>query len=224
MISTEQVRIYRALREAGKYFHGRLLQGVPRDILVATAQEFGLWKGGVLVAEQDETDILTERLIYDRRWDGKTTLEHIADRNAGTCLTSEEQRLFAAMQNGIFSLFRIQAIHPGSHAVLSDRLAELRMGQAQPLVELIDMGLSETGVPGALLATRLLDAGGFVMTAGVSYPFSIEREPAILSYLRQKEFGYRKRRLDLPENYSLYFFRLHRRFGVEVMYRSEGED
>jgi len=74
-----------------------------------------------------------------------------------------------------------------------------------------------------LLATRLLDAGGFHMTSGVSFPFSPDREAAIIKYLREKEFGYRKRRLDLPENYSLYFHRLHRRFGVDVMYGSEDD-
>ena len=62
------------------------------------------------------------------------------------------------------------------------------------------------------------------MTSGVSFPFTPEREAAIMSYLREKEFGYRRRRLDLFENYSLYFYRLHRRFGVEVMYGTEDEE
>lgn len=133
-----EIRAYQSLRQTGKEFHGKLMKVIPKEILVSTAQELGLWKGGVLVAEENETDILAERLIYDKRWDGKRTLEHFAERNT--------------------------AISP------------------------------------------------------------TQREAVIMSYLREKEFGYRKRRLDLPENYSLYFLRLHRRFGIDVRYGADEEE
>src|SRR5262249_56519177 len=116
--------------------------------------------------------------------------------------------------------FTIRKIRPGSHAVVFDRLMELRTGHVQPPVDLIDLGLSETGIPGALLATRLLDAGGFSMTSGVSFPFAADREAAIMTYLREKEPGFGRRRLDLPEDYSLFFYRLHRRVRIMVGYEA----
>ncbi|MBI4735221.1 MAG: hypothetical protein HY766_04050 [candidate division NC10 bacterium] len=139
-------------------------------------------------------------------------------------LSASEGRFLAAMKTARFSLFKIGETHPGSYSLLSDRLAEIRSGQPQPVLELTDLGLSETGVSGMLLATRLLVADGFCMTSGVSFPFVADKERAIMAYLREKEFGYRKRRLDLPENYSLYFYRLHRRFGVDVMYGTDEEE
>jgi hypothetical protein len=90
-----------------------------------------------------------------------------------------------------------------------------------PRIELVDLGLSETALPGALLAVRLLDAGGFFMSTGVGFPFPADREAAILKYLGDREPGFRKRRLDMPEDYSLFFHRLHRRFGIGVTYGPE---
>lgn len=197
---------------------------IPKDVLVSTAQELGLWKSGVLIGEEGDTDILADWMIYDRRWDGRSCIEHFEAKNAGREMTENERRFLAAMKTARVSLFEIREAHPGSHCVLSDRLAEIRSGQTQPTLELIDLGLLQTGIPGSLLATRLLDAGGFCMTSGVSFPFAADKERAIMAYLREKEFDYRKRRLDLPENYSLYFYRLHRRFGVDVMYGTDEEE
>lgn len=221
---TDRIRAYQSLRQTGKEFCGKLLQVIPKDVLVSTAQELGLWKSGVLVGEEGDTDILADRMIYDRRWDGRGCVEHFEAKNAGMGLSESEGRFLAAMKTARFSLFTIRETHPGSRAVLSDRLAEIRSGQAQPVLELTDLGLSETGFPGMLLATRVLLADDFNMTSGVSFPFTADREKAIMAYLREKEFGYRKKRLDLAENYSLYFFRLHRRFGIEVAYGTDEEE
>jgi len=224
MIGRDTILAYQSLRQTGKEFCGKLLKAIPKDVLVSTAQELRLWKSGILVGDEGDTEILADRMIYDRRWDGRGCVEHFEAKNAGVGLTGSEGCFLAAMKTAHVSLFKICETHPGSHAVLSDRLAEIRGGEAQPPLELIDLGLSETGVPGMLLATRLLDVDGLYMTSGVSFPFAPEREAAIMSYLREKEFGYRKRRLDLPENYSLYFYRLHRRFGIDVQYGGEDEE
>jgi len=224
MIDSDKIRAYQSLRQTGKEFHGKLLKMIPKDIFVSSAQELGLWKSGILVGEEGDTDILADRLIYDRRWAGKNCVEHFDANSGGVGLSASEGHFLAVMKSACFSLFKVCEVLPGSHCILSDRLAEIRSGQAQPTLELIDFGLSETGVPGMLLATRLLNADGFYMTSGVSFPFTRDREAGMVQYLREREFGYRKRRLDLPENYSLYFYRLHRRFGVEVLYGSEDEE
>jgi len=82
----------------------------------------------------------------------------------------------------------------------------------------IDVEMSKSMIPGLLLATRLLDAGGFSMTSGVSFPFSPEHEPEILTYLIKRDFGSRRRRIDQPDGYSIFFHELHRRIGIPVRY------
>ncbi|MBI3014899.1 MAG: hypothetical protein HYY65_07560, partial [Candidatus Tectomicrobia bacterium] len=169
MIGTSEIRTYRSLREAGKKLYVRILEVIPKSVLIATARELRLWKKGVLVGEEGDTDVLMERIIYDKRWAGKNTLDHFEGQIGDSALTDDERRRLRVMRTGRFSLFRVECVHRGSHAVLSDCLAEIQAGAPGPPLELVDFGLSETGIAGALLATRLLDAGGFFMTSGVSF-------------------------------------------------------
>jgi hypothetical protein len=215
------IRSYQELRKAGRVFHGKLLKVIPRPIIVSTATELGLWRKGMLVADEDGADVLADRMIYDKRWAGKSALEHFEEEMAASGWPDDERRFVRAMRTAYVSLFEIVDACPGSHVVLVDRLAGARSGETGPRIELVDLGLSETALPGALLAARLLDAGGFSMSTGVGFPFPSDREAAILSYLGDREPGFRKKRLDMPEDCSLFFYRLHRRFGIDVKYGLE---
>ena len=94
MTAADKIRAYHSLRQTGKEFCGRLLNVIPKDVLVSTAQELGLWKSGVLVADTGDSDILADRMIYDRRWDGRSCIEHFEARNgrrpASPCLRSAQ--------------------------------------------------------------------------------------------------------------------------------------
>lgn len=217
MIDQEDLRAYRLLRETGKGFHGKLLALIPRSLFAQTAGELGLWKKGILVGDQGDTEILAERLVYDKRWRGKNSLAHFEEGAARQELTREEEAYFQAMRSARFSLFRVREVNPEVGSVfLEDRFGG-------PLSKaLIDFGLSETAFPGSLFAMRLLDGGPFYMTSGVSFPFDPAREPEIMGYLHDRPFGSRQKRLVFPEQQSLYFYKLHRRFGIGVQYGEWG--
>jgi hypothetical protein len=221
MIDSDKIRTYRMLRNAGRDFHGKLFTVIPKSVLVSAAEDFGLWKKNTLVADMGDTDILADRMIYDKRWEGKNCREHFETTVADAALSEHERRYFEAMKTASFSLFSVCSTAPGSHIVLSDRLMALRTGLTPPDIELIDMGLSETALPGTLLATRALDVGGFYMTSGVSFPFSGEHEPTIVKYLRVKPSGFGKKRLDQPDRYAVYFRRLHRQIGIEIRHEAQ---
>jgi hypothetical protein len=210
------LRSYQELRKTGRAFHGKVLKVIPRPIIVSTATELGLWRKGILVAGEDGADVLADRMIYDKRWAGKSALEHFEGEVAESAWTDDERRFARAMRTAYVSLFEIVDTCARSHVVLVDRLAGARSGETGPRIELIDLSLSETALPGAVLAARLLDAGGFFMSTGVGFPFPADREAAILRYLGDREPGFRTKRLDMPEDYSLFFYRLHHRFGIRV--------
>lgn len=215
------IRSYQELRKAGRAFHGKVLKVIPRSIIVSTATELDLWRKGIRVAGEDGADVLADRMIYDKRWAGKSALEHFEEEVTEPAWTEDERRLARAMRTAYMSLFQIIDTCSGSHVVLVERLAGTRSADLGPRIELVDLGLSETAVPGAFLAVRLLDVGGFFMSTGVGFPFPADREAAILRYLDDREPGFRKKRLDMPEDYSLFFYRLHRRFGFDVTYGPE---
>lgn len=224
MSTLATIRSYLRLREAGRVFHGKVLAVIPRHVIVSTAMELGLWRKGILVADEDDTDVMSDRMIYDKRWAGKSAIEHFEDEVPESDWTDDERRFGGAMKRASFSLFEIIDTRPGSDITLVDRLVATRSGEVGSPIELIDLGLSETAVPGALLAARLLDAGEFSMSTGVGFPFPADREAAILRYLRDKEPGFRRKRLHVPEDYGLYFYRLHRRFGIGVRYAEAGTE
>jgi hypothetical protein len=224
MSRSATIQSYQRLRNAGRALHGKILRGIPRSIIVSTARELGLWRKGILVADEDDTDVMADRMIYDKRWAGKSALGHFEEELPKSAWTDDERRFGHAMKTAYVSLFEILDTLPGSHVVLVDRLADVRSGEVDRRIEMVDLGLSETAVPGALLAARLLDAGDFSMSTGAGLPFAAPREAVILKYLREKEPGFRKKRVDMPEDYSLYFYRLHRKFGIGVRYDEAGAD
>jgi hypothetical protein len=210
---------YRALRRAGKDLARKTTRAMPRSVIVSAARNLGLWKRGRLVAEGHEVDVVMDRAIYDEQWSGGSALDRFLQTSPEVNLTEDERRLCEIMRSARFSLFRVAEIVPGRGVTLTDRLST----KDAPVFRVIDLEMSRSVIPGLPLATRLLDAGDFFMTSGVSFPFHPEQEPGILTYLIRKEFGSRRRRIDQPARYSIFFHDLHRRIGIPVRYSDGGE-
>jgi hypothetical protein len=209
---------YRALRYAGKTLAAKLTRATPKNVLVSAARNLGLWRKGVLTAEQHELDVLMDRAIYDEKWNGKGALDILLESSPAVDLTKDERGYCEIMESARFSLFGVVRAVPGRKVTLIDRLAGRPEAEDTPVFHVIDLEMSKSMIPGLLLATRLLDAGDFSMTSGVSFPFSPEHEPEILTYLIKRDFGSRRRRIDQPDGYSIFFHELHRRIGIPVRY------
>jgi hypothetical protein len=217
----EMLDRYRILRNAGKTLSTKLTQSLPKSVIVSAARDLGLWKRGALVAEQHELDVLMDRAIYDEKRNDEGALDRFLESSLADDLTKDEHRYCAIMRSARFSLFQVVRVVPGSDVTLIDRLFESPETEDTPVFRVIDFEMSKSLVPGLPLATRLLDAGDFSMTSGVSFPFRPEQEPEILAYLIRKEFGSRRRRIDQPERYSVFFHDLHQRIGIPVRYSDE---
>lgn len=209
---------YRALRYAGKSLATKLTRAMPKSVIISAARQLGLWKKGVLVAEEHEVDVLMDRAVYDEKWDGRSALDHFLETLAATDFTENERRYGEIMKSARFWLFQVARVEPGSRVTLVERPLERQDRENSPTFDVIDLEMSSSMIPGVLVAARLLDAGAFSLTSGVVFPFHSEREPVIMAHLKGKAFGSRRRRIDQPDRYSIYFHELHRRFGVPVRY------
>lgn len=166
----------------------------------------------------EEADALQDRIIYDKTWGGRSAFEHLEADGGSATMTDGERRFAQAMRTARFSLFEIRECRDGGSLLLFDLMPEWLGRQAPPPVTVLDASLSLSAVPGLLLAARLLDAGGFFMTSGASFPSRARQLPAIRAYLEGRQFGSRRRRIDQPENYIVYFHDLHRKAGIPVTY------
>lgn len=208
----ELVKRYRPLREAGKTLFGKAIKEVPHSVFSRVAKEFRCMKKGALVCDQSDLDVLGDRVFYDVKWNGMGAVEHYIAVHGVTSLTDTENEFYQAMKRSLFSLFLIKG--RGQHSLsLSDRLSA-NAGETT----LIDINLSQSAALDNLFATRLLDFGDFSITSGVGYPFSIQHEAAITAYLRERDAFSSKKRINQLENFPLYFYKLHRALGEQVIF------
>ncbi len=204
---------YKILREAGKKLYGKILKTVPKKVYMQVANEFHFLKRGTIVCDESEIDVVSDRLFYDKKWEGKGSVEHYIGENGEASLTESEREFYQAMKDNRFSMFEIKAITDADSIILNDRL-DSESGD----IRLIDINLSLTAEPEMLLATRLLNFGDFRITSGIGYPFSREHEKKILDYLKDKDLFRSKKRKNIPENYPVYFYKLHKMFGQKIRF------
>jgi hypothetical protein len=204
---------YKIIREAGKTLYRKVLKSVPKHIFMQVANEFRFMKKGILVCDESDLDILSDRLFYDKRWKGNGAVEYYIAQNSEKSLTDGEREFYQAMKGNRFSLFVVKDMSRYGYVTLVDSLAT-----GTDEIKLVDINFSHTATRGLLLATRVLNFGDFYITSGVAYPFQPEQEKNILNYLKGKDLFKSKRRRDLPENYPVYFYKLHKIYGQEIRF------
>jgi hypothetical protein len=102
---------------------------------------------------------------------------------------SDEMACLRAMQHAIYALVAVLRVEPsvGCH-VRNLFTEETRL--------LVDIGFSETAQPGAVIATRLLDFGGFVATTGAALPLGILDNDELDEWQRKLRAGVDDERSD----------------------------
>jgi len=150
---------YRRLRATSLELNNSLLKYVSKQELEATARKLGLWHDGSLVfGTQDETSVLSDEAIHSRSGTGPNAVDrYLADHPPKP--GSDQEAVLAAKQRSYYSLFMIESTVPDVgvhvHDILRDRHHLLA-----------DVGFSQTGVEGMVLATRVTPYGDFIATTG----------------------------------------------------------
>ncbi len=146
--------------------NNELVHRLSRDVLNEGAKKIGILRNGVFVFEnEDETYVLMDYCIYNVYRNGRNAVEqYLCD-----CLPSpdsSEMACLRAMQHATYALVAVLGVEPGVGCHMRNLFTdETRL--------LADVGLSETAQPGTIVATRLLDYGGFVTTGGAALPLGV---------------------------------------------------
>jgi hypothetical protein len=182
---------------------GRVFMDATRLLGVRKGQE-------VMLDDEDELPAVMDFALHDCRLDGKTAVEIYEDEVEGK--DEIEREILAGMRRSYTSLFRIESVRRASRIlVLTDLLTE-----REP-VEMIDVNLSDTAVPGLLIFLRLVPLTDFNMSAGFGFIFPAERETYLL---RQHKVIMRKvKSEDTAVQRFVAFFKLNQRVGLEMRYR-----
>jgi hypothetical protein len=172
---------YKQFRELGRGYNLTLIKQLPPPALPECGKKLGLYKAGTLILNQDdEIAVLYDYCLHHHRRAGKNIIERTLEHSPPP-EGSAELTYLRAMSNAHFSLFRVEDIVPHRGARLLDLLTETP-------IELMDMGLSSTGVPGVIMAGRLLAFDDFRMSSGTLIPlpdpiYETRIEPVIRKFM-----------------------------------------
>lgn len=165
-VSKDIVARYQRFRSTLLRLNNELVRRLSRDVLNDGAKRIGILRGGMFVFDnEDESSVLMDYCIYDVYRKGRNAVEqYLCDSPPDP--DSDEMACLHAMQHATYTLVAAQRVEPGVGCHVRNLFTEeTRL--------LVDIGFSKTAQPGVVIATRLLDFGGFVVTSGAALPVGI---------------------------------------------------
>lgn len=155
---------YQAFRELGRHYNLGLIKRLPPSALPECSKKLGLSKAGTLILNQDdEIAVLYDYCLHHHRRAGKNIIERTLGDQTAPAVGSPERVYLEAMNHAFFSVFQIVEILPQKGARLTDLLTHRTL-------DIMDLGLSSAGIPGVIVAGRLLTIDTFTMSSGTLVP------------------------------------------------------
>jgi hypothetical protein len=168
-----------------------LVKQLPKAAVPECGKKLGIFKAGTLILNNDdEIAILYDYCIYHYRRDGKTVIDRYL-LNSPPPADSVDMEVLQTMRSAYYSLFKIMDILPHKGA----RLLNLVDGET---IDLIDIGISETGSPGIFLVGRILPFPDFNMSSGTLIPvpetvYEDRMKAVVNKFIKTQEPGQRSK-------------------------------
>jgi hypothetical protein len=180
--SKEIAAQYQRLRPIRLRLNNELVHRLSRDVLNEGAKKIGILRRGMFVFDnEDESSVLMDYCIYDVYHKGRNAIEqYLSDSPPDP--NSDEMACLRAMQHATYALVVVLRVEPGAGC----QIRNLYTGETRLLA---DIGFSKTAQPGTLMATRLLDFGGFVTTSGAALPLGILKNDELDEWQRKINAG-----------------------------------
>ncbi len=111
---------YRRLRGVCKDLNNAMVHRFAKDALHEGGRKLGMMQGNTLVfGNEDDMSVLMDYCLYHVRRNGRNAVEQYCCDHPPVAGTDEAACL-RAMQNAIYSLFRVDAIEPGVGLAVTD--------------------------------------------------------------------------------------------------------
>lgn len=206
------IKKYKEYRRTGKRLNHKIMDAcLSREVVMASAELLGILHGETLIFEsEDETSVLMDFALNDYLVDNQNTIKLYRD-TVGWKNEIEKEILDAHLAS-YTSLFKVTSISKGECTLLLNDLLNNKEG-----IQLIDIHLSRSGVPGILMFTRLICLKDFNMTSGVSFAF-----PGYLEQYLLRKYRVLSKKVKSDNEAVRRFVSFHnlsKRKGIEVEYR-----
>jgi hypothetical protein len=156
---------YKHLRQVGLALNNQLVETLSTEDIHAGARALGIFRNNTIALDtEDQISVLMDFCLHDVRRDGMTAIDRYLAETPPP-LDSDEMLLLKAKQRAWYSLFEVIGVERGVGVEFRDMLREQS-------IYVVDVGLSQTGQRGRLLASRMMVADGIGMTTGAGLPVS----------------------------------------------------
>lgn len=157
---------YQRLRRIRLRLNSELASRLPRDVINEGAKRIGiLQRGKIVLDSENQVAVLMDYCIYDVYRRGRNAIDQYLCESPPD-LDSGELACLNAMQNATFTLLAVRDVEPGVGCYVQNLFTEeVRL--------LIDIGFSQTGKQGLVLATRILDFDDYITTSGAALPIGV---------------------------------------------------
>lgn len=207
---------YKNYREVGKALNHKIIDRfVDRDIILLSGKYLGLVslvkKNALIFDNESETAALMDFAINECKINGNSAVQLYKDK--GIFENQIEGDILDALLKSYTSLFKITNIKSQNNTL---RLTDLLNINCEP-IEIIDIGFSQTAVTGLLIFIRIVPFTDFNMSGGLGFAFNNDLE----EYLIKEYKHVAKRVKSSSESLKRYvaFFKLYRRYGLEIDFR-----
>lgn len=210
---TPLIKKYKKYRRVGQDLNNRVHDvGLKKEAFEEATALLGIREGKTIILDhEDDIAAVVDFALNDCRWQGKTAMERYQEEVGGK--TAVERELLAGMLAARTSLFRLDSVRTAARTLT---FTDLLAADSEP-VTIIDIGLSETAVPGILMFFRLVPLADFNMSAGMGFVFPPQKTRYLL---RQHKVIMRKvNSEDTAVQRFVAFFKLNQRFGLETAYQ-----
>ena len=181
-----------------------------KEHFLEAGRRLGILREGILVfRNEDETSVLMDFALNDLKTDDKTVVQMYRDKTGG--LKDIEKEILSALISSYTSLFRVDSISASDNILYLSDLLNNRTD-----IGLIDVGLSQSAIPGILLFIRLVPFKSVFMTSGISYVFCPALEETLLR--KYKKFSKRVDVIRDPAERFLFFFKENEVHGMDVRF------
>lgn len=180
--SKQLLNLYVLYREAGKIFGDKLLELIPKEVIMNCGKRLGIVRRkAVVIGNDSELPILFDYCLFHNYVNGKNLIDRFIAYRLSE-LNINEQVVALAMQQASFALLGVIKTLPHGGVLVKDLLRDGR----QEL--LLDKGFSSSAKPGLILASTIVRYPEFIMTTGAALPINSLVDE--LSYLLT-EFGHK---------------------------------
>jgi len=161
MTEEDTVTRYRQLRAKSSVIFHDMLKRVATDGITESAKTLGIMRNNVLVGNESEMAIVMDHALFANK---RQRIRYIDEYLSGIPEPDDDTLIIAdALREIRFCLLHIKAVIPNSGAQVCDLLR----GHHFPL---IDISLSQTAIPDAVLATHVFKPDGIHISTGAILP------------------------------------------------------